>query len=320
MRKQQTGFLLILIITIIFLAACGPTESPAMKEKERPVIKLLQRNWLGFELNNMVAKILLEEELGYKVEIGTVIGEEQFERLANGDLHAHLEIWSSLWAKETERYLNVEKSVEHGGELGVLGKVGWFIPSYMLIEHPELEDWEALSKPEIVELFRTPETGEKGMLVGAPLNWGTRDAEIIQELALPYEIITPESEDDLIARIESAYQAKEPILFYFWTPHYLFSKLELVQVKLPPPNEACYAKIVPEEVVCYYPTEVLFKAFWSGLKDEAPSAYQFLKNFNYTNEDQISMMGMVEIEGRTVEEAARSWIENNRLTWELWMP
>ena len=47
---------------------------------------------------------------------------------------------------------------------------------------------------------------------------------------------------------------------------------------------------------------------------------QFLRSFKYTNEDQIMMLGLVEIQGKTVEEAARTWIEQNENVWRAWIP
>lgn len=312
--KKVTTFLIIFFFAI-FASSCSNNEPPPTAEK--PVIKLLQREWLGSKLNNMVAKILLEEKLGYQVEIVDTPGEEQFEQLKQDQLHANLEIWPSGWLAEIEHYIQEEKSVEYGGELGVLGRIGWFIPSYLLKQHPELESWESLKNPELVQLFQTAETDDSGMLLSAPESWTTQDTKIIQALELPYELVHTTSETDLIERIEAAYRTEEPLLFYFWTPHFLFSKVELAQVKFPS-HEGCDEQLAGS--FCYYPVDIPFKTFWPGLRQEAPVAYQFLKQFNYTNEDQISMMGLVEIEDKTVEEAARIWIQNNRPTWELWMP
>ena len=35
---------------------------------------------------------------------------------------------------------------------------------------------------------------------------------------------------------------------------------------------------------------------------------------------QIMMMALVEVQGKTVEEAARIWIEQNENVWSRWMP
>ena len=50
-----------------------------VESSERLVIRLAERNWVGADLNNAVAKIILEEELGYEVVFVPVEGYEQFE-------------------------------------------------------------------------------------------------------------------------------------------------------------------------------------------------------------------------------------------------
>lgn len=317
---KQNQIIGMLIATLIIGLSIGCTaETPAVEE-EKPVIKLVQRGWLAFELNNMLAKIVLEEKMGYPVEIRQVDGTEQFTLLAAGEAHANLEIWSGSWQEDLHRYIGEEKTIEHAGELGVLGKIGWFVPAYILEQHPELETWEGLKKPELAQLFSTPETGDKGRYLTGDVDWVDYDADIIKNLGLPLQIEVTGSEETLLAEVEAAYANQAPILFYLWTPHYIFAKLDLTPIQLPPYSDECYAKQETGGIDCGYPTDVIVKAMWPGLKEYAPEAYQFVKNINFTNEDQISMLAMVEIEGLTVEEAARRWMEQNEITWEAWIP
>jgi glycine betaine/proline transport system substrate-binding protein len=41
---------------------------------------------------------------------------------------------------------------------------------------------------------------------------------------------------------------------------------------------------------------------------------------NYSTEDQIQMIAAVELDGKTVEEAARDWLAANEATWQAWIP
>ena len=52
------------------------------------------------------------------------------------------------------------KGVVDGGELGITGKIGWYVPTYMLDEHPELATWEGLKGN--ADLFATAETRRQG--------------------------------------------------------------------------------------------------------------------------------------------------------------
>ena len=70
----------------------------------------------------------------------------------------------------------------------------------------------------------------------------------------------------------------------------------------------------------YYPPDNLFKIVWAGLEDGAPAAWEFLHNFNYSTADQVSMLGAIDNDGKSVEEAAADWIAANEATWSAWIP
>jgi glycine betaine/proline transport system substrate-binding protein len=319
-------WLLLTVVVTLIATACttAPDEiSPSTPEKvtvSKPVIKLAQRGWLGFELDNAVAKILLEEKMGYPVEIIDVQKDITFESLAKGETHANLEVWPSAWTDEIRSYIEVEETVEAGGLLGVVGKAGWFMPTYVLDEHPELATWEGFQDPANAALFSTAEAEDKGQFLDGDPDWAGYNEDIIRNLGLDLKVVHAGSEQALIAMVEEAYDRQDTVLFYFWTPHYLFAKLDLTEIKLPEYNNVCYDKAESGGIDCDYPADPLTKALWPGLKDYAPEAYLFLKNFNYTTQDQIVMLALVEVQGETVEAAARTWIEQNENVWSRWIP
>jgi glycine betaine/proline transport system substrate-binding protein len=127
------------------------------------------------------------------------------------------------------------------------------------------------------------------------------------------------SETAVLSAVDSAYSRKEPILFYFWTPHSVHAKYKLTPIKLPDYSDACYAKAKEGGIACDYPPDVLYKVTWAGLKDKAPDAYQFLKKMKYTNDDQIAMMAEVDVDKKTADQAARDWIGKNEAVWKAWL-
>ena len=68
--------------------------------------------------NVNVAKILLEDKLGYKVELVTIDENAQWAALATGDLSASLEVWPSGHADNVKQFIDDQKKVEKLGELG----------------------------------------------------------------------------------------------------------------------------------------------------------------------------------------------------------
>lgn len=328
---QKPKWLLGLIfIVLLALVACGGGENANNANNtsntanddtggDKPTITLIQNTWPASELNVNVAKILIENELGYPVEIVSLDEGVQWATLAAGDADASLEVWPSGHGENIQQYIVDQKVVEDGGPLGPLGKIGWFIPTYLLEEHPELATWEGFQSAEIGQLFATAETGDQGAFLAGSPGWTQYDDQIIANLGLPFQVITTGSEEALLAAVAAAYERQEPVLFYFYTPHALFSQYDLTQVELPAYSDDCYATIDAGGVDCAYPDDVLMKILSTELSEKAPDVYAFLKNFNYSNEDQIEMLGLLE-EGQTVPEAAQAWVDTNGDTWEGWLP
>lgn len=304
--------LAILTTLALLAAACSPAAAP------KPTIKLAENPWTGSSVNVNVAKILLEKELGYTVEIIQIDENAQFPALAKGDLSATLEVWPSGHAKDYDEYIKSGK-VEDVGKLGVIGKIGWFIPTYMLKDHPELATWEGFKTADNAAMFKTAETGDAGQFIGGDPSFVQYDDALIKNLGLNLKVVFAGSEQAELAALDAAYSRQAPFLFYFWTPHSAHAKYELTNVTLPTYTADCEA-LGAEARNCDYPEDVLYKATWAGLKAAAPEAYTLLKNMNYTSQDQIGMLAAVDVDEKTAAEAAQAWIDANKDTWSKWMP
>jgi glycine betaine/proline transport system substrate-binding protein len=338
LRRAPLAFACLLLAALV-LAACGgaspnapsasaPTaastgataSSGGASNASKPTIKLAENSWTGSSINVNVAKILLEEQLGYKVEIVTLDENAQWPALASGDLSASLEVWPSGHAANVKKYIDEQKVVENLGPLGVIGKISWYVPTYVVEQHPELATWEGFQKPEDAALFKTAETGDKGQFLAGDPAWVQYDEAIIKNLKLNFQVVRAGSETAVLSAVDAAYNRKEPILFYFWTPHSIHAKYKLTPVKLPDYSDACYAKAESGGVDCDYPEDVLFKIASTKLKDSAPDAYQLLKNMKYTNDDQIGMIAAVDTDKKSAEQAARDWIGKHEAVWKAWLP
>jgi glycine betaine/proline transport system substrate-binding protein len=258
--------------------------------------------------------------MGYPVEIVEGSQDDQWDALTAGDaIHANLEVWPVLHADKVATYVTSGK-VEDGGRLGPIGKVGWFIPSYLLAAHPLLESWHGFQDKSVAALFQTPESGDRGRFLAGDRSWGQYDEQIIANLELDFTVVWSGSEQATLDQLERAYARRAPILFYFWVPHAAHAKYALTNVLLPPHSEACYAKASVQGIDCDYPSEHLLKVFTWRLKQIAPAAYEFLKSFSYTTKDQIDLLAKIYDEHVSVEDAARWWIANNTAIWKSWIP
>lgn len=306
------------IYRIFFASVHKSALQNVQRAAKKPLITIAVNPWKASELNATIAKIILQEKMGYPVKLVPVDEYGQWPELAAGKLDATLEVWPSGHKKDIQKYINTDKTVVNGGLLGPVGKIGWYMPTYVKKEYPELASWEGLKDPGNVSLFAAVPGGKGVFYTGDP-TWTQYDAQIIKNLGLNFEVKSLGSEASLINAVDTAYHQHKPILFYFWTPHWAQAIYDLSQITLPPYSDACYAD-TKKGVSCDYPTDKLFKAFWSGFETYAPDAYAFLQNFNYTNQDQIGMLAAVQINKSSVEDVAQYWVNNNESTWRSWIP
>jgi glycine betaine/proline transport system substrate-binding protein len=311
------------ITLVLFASGCGNDDEPQTGRTagEGVTIRIAVNPWTGSAVNAHVAKILLERELGYTVELVEIDENTQFPALASGELDAALEIWPSGHAADIQRYIEGRRGgplrdggIVRGGELGLIGNIGWWIPNYLLEEQPELGRYQGL---------RGNEDLVGGEFLAADPTFVSYDEEIIDSLGLDLNVVHTGSEQALIDRLDSAIANEEPVLTYFYEPHWAHRKFDLTEVQLPAFDEECEEAARErdgEGYDCDYANDVLFKAFWLGLEDKAPAAFRLLSRFRYTTDDQQEIAFQVDSEGVPMQQAAQQWIEANPDVWRTWLP
>lgn len=296
--------------------AAGTETTAATGDK--PTINLVVNAWTASALNVEIAKQLIESELGYPVE-AVAIDENaaMFTGLSDGTVDAVLELWPSGITSAEQAFLD-DGTVLNIGNLGAVGQIGWFVPRYVIDEHPELATWEGFKDPELAGLFATAETGDLGRFLATDPSYSQYDAYIVENLELPLEVIYSGSEPATIAELDARVAAHEPVVMYWWTPTAAYAKYDLVQVELPAYSDECYA--VETAIDCAYPSDTLIKVASAKLEEKAPDVLAFLTNFQQTNEDQLSMLPAVEIDGEDASAVAAQWIADHEDVWSAWLP
>jgi len=98
----------------------------------------------------------------------------------------------------------------------------------------------------------------------------------------------------MTATLDKAIKKEDPIVITGWTPHWMFSKYDL--------------KYLEDPKKSYGEAEEIHTIARLGLKDDQPEAYQFLSNFQWTEEEMGEIMIAIQ-DGTTPEKAATDFIE-----------
>ncbi|MER5890989.1 ABC transporter substrate-binding protein [Streptomyces sp. NPDC001941] len=288
--------------------------SPYAAVKGTKSVTLSVQSWVGAQANVAVVRYLLEHELGYRVDTVQVDEVPAWDALSQGRVDAMLEDWGH--PEQEQRYVKDKKTIVPGGDLGVTGHIGWFVPKYFADAHPDVTDWRNLDK--YAEEFRTAESGGKGQLMDGSPSYVTNDKALVKNLKLDYQVVFAGSEAAQITQMKQFAKEKKPFLTYWYTPQWLSRQIPMTEVKLPAYEEGCDAD--PEKVACAYPHTPLKKFLNQRFADEGGEAAALLKRFRWTTEQQNEVALLIADQKLSPQEAAERWVEKNEATWRKWLP
>ncbi len=300
---------------ILLAAALGLAATTSAVAAGDP-IKIAISEWTGQHVTAHIAGSVLKK-MGFDVEYVTAGAVPQWSAFAEGSLHFQPEVWDN---NVGEIY---PKAVKNGdivilGQLGLEPKEGWFYPPYMEEKCPGLPSYEALY--DCAQAFAAADTFPKGRLVTYPADWGTRSADQVAAIKLPFQPVAGGSEGAMIAELKSAIATKQPMLMMFWQPHWIHSKIDLKIVEWDSTKSDCVAgKDQSKGSACGFAQASVDKVVTKDFETKWPKAFAFAKKYTLTNDIQNALIANVDDEGMKVEEAVAKWMDANEATWRAWM-
>jgi glycine betaine/proline transport system substrate-binding protein len=201
---------------VALLAALGASTSASASSKSCGSLTMDENAWAGATANVYVVKYVLEKNFGCKVNIAKLPESTPlFQAMTDGKVDVVLEDWNNIYLKVNQSYVK-NKSVVNLGPSGVIGHIGWYIPTYLMKQHPEFKTWTGLKGKET--LFKSPESGSQGMFLGGDPSYVQKDAQLIKELGLNFKFVSVGAEPAQVARWTQLYKQKKPVIFYWYTP------------------------------------------------------------------------------------------------------
>lgn len=276
--KKNVAIILTLIMIMGVLGGCadnsGGTES-------KGTVQLGVVNWAeGISMTNLAAAIL-EDHIGYEVDITVADVAPIFTSVASGNTDAFLDVWLPL---THESYME-----EYGDDiidLGVINgnaRIGLVVPEYVEVDTiEELRDNPEMFNGEII-----------GIDAGAGIMSATERA--IEEYNMDLNLIMS-SEAAMTAALSKAIADNEPVVVTGWTPHWKFADFDL--------------KFLEDSLGVYGETEEIHAIVRKGLEEDMPEVYSLLENFALDDDQLGSLMGAVAA-GDDDLEAARAWMNEN---------
>lgn len=274
--------------------------------------------WVGYEADVAVIDYLLRNELGCETEIKALAEQVSFEGLPTGEVDVILENWGH--EDLIQKYVTEDKVAVDLGPNGNEGIIGWYTTKAFADANPEIltadKDPKVLNK--FADQLKTSESGDKGQILDGDPAFVTNDEALVNNLGLDYKVVYSGSEAASNKAIEAAAKAGKGILAYYWDPNWFSTQVEMVHVPLPAWTPGCDAD--PTKVACDYPPYILNKIVSKKFQDGGGPAFDLIKNFKWTNEDQNTVASYIAIDKMSNDEAAKKWLDANEATWKAWLP
>jgi glycine betaine/proline transport system substrate-binding protein len=305
---------------IVMGAAFAASIAPLPALADCGEVSITEMNWSSAAVVTAVSAFIMEQ--GYGCDV-TVVPSDTVPAVASVAENGEPDIVTELWLNSTgEVYkrLESEGKIERVAEVLRPGGVeGWWIPSYLAEEHPELRTIEGvMANPELVG----------GRFNNCPEGWGCRvvSDNLIRALNLTdsgLEVFNHGSGETLATSMASAYEKREPWFGYYFGPTALLGKYDMVRVELGPIDEEVHARNgnpdVADPGVSDFPPAPVLTSITTDFRDREPEIAELMSKVTFETEDMNGLLAWMDANNATAEEAAVHFLTSEPETWSAWL-
>jgi len=306
-------------ICLVFGLMMGCSSQSDQKKEA----KLVYVNWAeGIAYTNL-AKAVLENEMGYEVEITSAGVGPAYTAVANGDQDAFMETW--LPVLHADYY---EQFIEDIVDLGVVyegTQSGLVVPKYVTIDSisvvPKYVTIDSISQLNSVKAKFDSEI--TGIDAGAGVMKTTN--KVMESYNLDYDLISS-SGPAMTSALQKAYENEEWIVVTGWKPHWMFGRFDLKFLKQSPDKKMWKKGDI----------HIMGR---KNIKEDKPELAAFLSNMKLTDSQLADLMAaflsnmkltdsqladlMVKIKNNEDKDklaVAKEWMSNNQDVVKSWVP
>ena len=310
MFKISTG------LGCVFAAAITASAAQANECGE---VSIMQGDWGSAQIVTAVASFLMQE--GYGCDV-TAVPLSSNPALASVAETGEPDILTEIWTNGAPAY---EGLVEAGSIIPVTevlsdgGVEGFFVPNYLLEEHPELATIDGIvANPELVgnRFHNCPEGW-------TCLNVSTNLLEASGLLDAGVENFVHGSGETLAASIASAFADEEPWFGFYWGPTSILGQYPMTLVEMGPHDPdvwACNSTAECETpAMSGFPSSVVVTVLAEEFMAENEAISSLMTNLSFTNAQMSETLAWVEVNGATYEEGAVHFLTTYSDVWGGWL-
>ncbi len=301
----------LVVVTLATASFCAPAEPDVEEPPERreETVRIVYVPWSSEIASSNLLRAVLQERLGYRVELIAREPEGMWAAIAGGEADVSVSAWLPLTHDEYfkqygERVVDLGPHVE-GVRTGLViprvsvgrqtGETGRRVRPYIPVTSiEELGQYADRFDNRIMGI-----DPEAGVMMRA------REALGVYGLEDDFRVVEAD-EQRMVEALKSAVQRQEWIVVTGWTPHWVFSRWDLAFLD------------DPKNV--FGDTEAIHTIVREGLADEMPELYGVLDRFFWEVRDMSRLMLWIEQQdGVDPYGSAQRWIRTNRDRVDAWV-
>jgi glycine betaine/proline transport system substrate-binding protein len=287
MEKKMLRKIILLFVSVSLIAA---VSIGCKKKESKGTVKFVYVEWDCATATAHVVKAVIEERLGYTVEVIPVAAAAMWQSIGSGDADGMTCAW--LPVTHAGFMEKVKKNIVDLGPNYKGAKLGLVVPSYVTINSlGELKDNMDKFKNQII-----------GIDPGAGMMIQTE--KFIRDEKVNAKLIEG-SGATMTAALKQAIDNKEWVVVTGWAPHWKFGRWDL--------------KILEDPKHYFGKEETINTVVRKGLKEDMPEVYSFLDKFNWENEDISKVMVANQEKGVDFNKTALEWVKNNKDKVDSWL-
>src|SRR6056297_174921 len=308
-RKNTSLKLFLILLTgvvLTLLSGCAPEEAKRDTEIEArrtahsdTSLRLVYPEWSSEIASAHLMQAVLQERLGYRVQLVPVKIEEMWRRVAEGEA----DILTGAWLPTTHSgyYAQYREQLEDLGANLVGARIGLVVPT---VKPGRQTGDSGKTGRELVTIRSISELAESvdkfdGRIIGIESGAGvvarTLEALEVYDLEDAYHLVSSD-EERMLSRLSRAVQDGEWIVFTGWKPHWVFELYNL--------------RFLDDPENVFGGEESIHTMVRKNFKDEEPLAYKVLQRISYQPTDLERLMRWIhEDEQDDAYAQALRWIE-----------
>ena len=326
MSMKMMRIISILAFVMLFGNCTKGTMETGTVGAEKVVVGI--PNWPSATAKGHIYKTIVEQNLGLEVELQNGTNAVIFAAMDKGSMHIHPETWSPNHDNLIKQY--AERNTVKAAVAPTAQGDSFICTTEGTVQRTGIKNLSELSNPAMSKKFDTDGDGKGEIWIGAA-GWGSTEVEKIRAKSYGYDAtmkLKVMDEGLALTEVKAAVDKKQNIVFYCYSPHYMFVLHKLVKLQEPPHDPSKWKVIRSNEdpawlekstAACAWPGAKLGTHYSSSLDKTHPKVAKLFSRVSFTEEDTNEMSYELSINKVTPEDYAKKWVMKNAARIDTWL-